>query len=101
MRFTRSTDKSKVREAIRSLHPVRNSTGSLWGEAMTDPPRGYMPEWLYDALRASEPVYVVFSYDTPIAWLSWGNEGYVWTMPEHRYSATTTAHQNMMRSILW
>ncbi len=100
MRFTRSTDKSKVLQAIYSFKPVRNSTGSLWGEAMTNPPKGHMPDWLYDALRASQPKYVVLSYGTPIAWLSWGNTRLVWTMPDVKYSRTTSIHQSFVRGVV-
>lgn len=39
-------------------------------------------------------VYVVFSYDTPIAW--WG-DGIGWKVPDVRYSVTTSRHQSAVR----
>lgn len=41
------------------------------------------------------PLYVVYSYNTPIAWVIGRGEVKV---PDHRYSVTTTHHQNMCRS---
>lgn len=39
--------------------------------------------------------YVVYSYDTPIAWrLRDGS----WTVPDVSYSRTTTRHQNLVRA---
>jgi len=39
-------------------------------------------------------VYVIWSYETPIAWLSHYSDADVWYVPDEHYSATTTAHQN-------
>lgn len=40
--------------------------------------------------------YIVWSYETPIAWLTYG----IWYMPEKRYSPTTTQHQGKIRTAL-
>jgi hypothetical protein len=40
------------------------------------------------------PTYVVFSYQTPIAW--WSVE-HGWTVPDDRYSATTSRHQGFVQ----
>lgn len=40
--------------------------------------------------------YAVFSYGTPIAWSRHG----VWTVPDARYSVTTTRHQGTTRYAL-
>lgn len=39
------------------------------------------------------PFYVVKSYETPIAW--YHND--MWTVPDVKYSATTTNHQHTVR----
>lgn len=46
-------------------------------------------------LRATDAddFYAVYSYSTPIAWYSHGT----WTVPDVRYSVTTTRHQNAAR----
>jgi hypothetical protein len=41
------------------------------------------------------PTYAVFSYGTPIAW--WSTK-HGWTIPDARYSVTTTAHQGQVRT---
>ena len=41
------------------------------------------------------PVYVVYSYATPIAWLPAHGPGR-WIAPRHRYSVTTSAHQTIV-----
>lgn len=48
--------------------------------------------------------YVVYSYGTPIAWHLRGDyaaeAGYTWIVPDVKYSVTTTAHQNKIRTCL-
>jgi hypothetical protein len=41
--------------------------------------------------------YVVYSYQTPIGWHT--TEG-VWTVPDTRYSVTTTNHQRTLRTAI-
>lgn len=55
--------------------------------------RGRLPDRYSEALRTDEPVYVVWSYSTPIAWF--GNRG--WVMPDTKYSVTTSRHQSKVR----
>lgn len=38
--------------------------------------------------------FIVYSYQTPIAWHS---KDTGWEVPDHRYSVTTTRHQNVVR----
>jgi len=55
---------------------------------------GQLPREHLDALIAAHKagtVYVVFSYETPIAWYSYATE--TWTIPNVKYSITTTQHQ--------
>lgn len=46
-------------------------------------------------LRAqdADDFYAVYSYFTPIAWYAHGT----WTVPDVRYSVTTSKHQNIVR----
>lgn len=54
-------------------------------------------EWTM-ALYASVPIdYVVYSYGTPIAW---HNESEGWTVPNVKYSQSTTQHQKAVRRAL-
>lgn len=64
---------------------------------------GRLPrEWVDDltrvtkaARKANVNVYVVFSYQTPMAWY-YAPEG--WTFPDVKYSPTTTQHQHYIRN---
>ena len=47
----------------------------------------------FDAAGLAPDYYVVHSYATPIAWYANG----VWTLPDIKYSPTTTRHQNIVR----
>ena len=51
-------------------------------------------EALFGAVRHGGRVYIVRSYDTPIAW--WTPVG-GWHAPAQRYSQTTTGHQDAVR----
>jgi len=58
---------------------------------------GQLPREHLDALIAAHKagtVYVVFSYETPIAWYSEHNN--TWTIPNVKYSITTTQHQGQV-----
>lgn len=77
-----------------------NSTGSLrasrWSSQLA-PPRGRLPSAEARQLRADRPSYVVWSYDTPIAWVDSGGS---WVIPDVKYSTTTSKHQNLVRMAL-
>lgn len=59
--------------------------------------RGHLPAEHWDVLHSlvkDNHVYVVYSYATPIAW--WTDQA-GWTIPEVKYSATTSRHQSIVR----
>lgn len=56
---------------------------------------GSLPEHYWESFAHAS--YAVYSYETPIAWL---NEDGVWIVPNIKYSNTTTAHQNKIRTAL-
>lgn len=64
---------------------------------------GELPTVWREVLRVDRPDYVVTSYETPIAWHV-ANDGdgddERWVIPDVRYSATTTRHQNLVRTAL-
>jgi hypothetical protein len=87
--------------AIRGRESFRNSTGSLTGvpvEGGMGLSFGKLPEvWRERLDRARDSCsYIVFSYRTPIAWLSNG----AWVVPTARYSVTTSQHQGLIRAAL-
>lgn len=45
-----------------------------------------------------QATYVVWSYDTPIAW---HHPGDGWVVPDERYSVTTTQHQNKIKAAIF
>lgn len=47
----------------------------------------------FRALGVGSADYVIYSYETPIAWRIDGD----WTVPDVRYSATTSRHQSLVR----
>ncbi len=65
--------------------------GKLWAEYAKGPRTvGQLPKEYQNgphSVFASE--YIVYSYDTPIAWVVNGE----WVQPEVKYSLTTTKHQ--------
>jgi hypothetical protein len=57
---------------------------------------GWLPKEWQDTFYDDDPDYVVYSYETAIAWH--GNRG--WIVPDVKYSLTTTRHQSLVRSAL-
>lgn len=90
----------RMRDAVASNVPNRTpfAHGSMSGRVYTSGervPTGRMPKSERDALASViGPVYVVFSYATPIAWHSAGE----WHVSGARYSNTTARHQYHVRS---
>lgn len=99
--------------------PFQNHGASLRGECKRagyqTPTAGWLNEKPYrESLLAA--TYVVYSYATPIAWCHVSPEhcisdagfttsdgtsdALVWTMPDVKYSATTSRHQSIIRGAL-
>lgn len=55
---------------------------------------GILPEKYRKSVDKSG--YVVYSYQTPIAWLT----GNTWCIPNIRYSAASTQHRNVVLNVL-
>lgn len=107
-RRDRLGNQRRLADALRFGEWFRNTTGSLRGEpgSAWTPSAPYVApglrasgSWLRGDLadEAANARYVVYSYDTPIAWQ---NRDRTWTVPDVRYSRTTTAHQHAIRVAL-
>lgn len=98
---TRTTGRTDLAPMLRDLIPFRNTTGSLRGERVDAFRPDVFYSWLDDETRAAFYAdddagridFVVWSYGTPIAWHTENG----WTMPDRRYSATTSRHQSQVR----
>jgi hypothetical protein len=79
---------------------IANMSGRNYSK-WSNVPKGYLPE-VWNAYNEHNehyghlPVYVIFSYKTPIAW-TFKNNRKVWTIPDVTYSTTTTNHQHIVR----
>lgn len=90
---------------IRNREPF-TTHGALHGEDF--PPSAYelinlsmLPRDLWESVEAAD--YVVYSYSTPIAWHTLHEDGAhngCWTIPDVKYSVTTTAHQHKVMTAL-
>ena len=96
------TTRTTTRNAATIAHAIRQgenftTSGALRGEAF---PifigTGRMPDSEAAQLRAARIDYVVYSYGTPIAYRANGE----WTIPDAKYSATTSKHQSTIRYAL-
>lgn len=91
-------NRHKIIKAIRSNEEF--SIATMRGKAGYGVGGGTMPrrEVYYEAVDAAKAlgkaVYTVLSYATPIGWHV---EGEGWTIPDVKYSVTTSAHQGIMR----
>lgn len=54
---------------------------------------GHLPIEFQNQMKLDKPFYIVYSYNTPIAWYS--DKG--WFIPDTKYSVTTSKHQNYVR----
>lgn len=100
---TRTTVRNAT-QFIAHLEPFRTSNpqGGLWGTDIIDSQAtGALPspyaERFSEAVSKGSVVYAVYSYSTPIAWVSaYG----VATIPPVKYSVTTSSHQTKARVAL-
>lgn len=83
-----------MRVANRDCAPLVARREPFTGSNLRGGPRGIfgsfgrLPNGLRETFYDDKPDYVVWSYDTPIAWH--GRHG--WTVPPVKYSPTTTRH---------
>lgn len=83
---------------------VGSSSNGEWFDAA--PGQGLLSDRSYARLcdsfgeSISSFVYVVFSYDTPIAWFVPMDDASYWTLPNESFSVTTARIQSIMRSVV-
>lgn len=82
--------KDEIATLSNSGHAWKNSTGSFHGEAGPASQTGSLPAEFTASARAAQ--YVIYSYETPIAW----KENGAWVQPDVRYSLTTSNHQGAL-----
>lgn len=80
--------------------------GRMYGGSAQGYTEGALPDEYASEMRDSIVRYVIFSYDTPIAyrrvadWNANGTANYEWVMPDVKYSVTTSKHQGKARTAL-
>jgi len=91
-----SKNRKRIIDLIGTLRSFQiGNMSANWYPTPLAVPIGSLPGDAILALRALDgdtPVYVIFSYVTPIAWRLAGRR---WVAPSHRYSRTTTHHQDL------
>lgn len=90
------SSKSKVQSGMDNLQPF--NIGNLSGSWSFSGQTGQLPKEYADMLTSltqTTDVYVIYSYRTPIAWYSSNDR--TWTIPDVKYSVTTTNHQNVVK----
>jgi|SRR5262245_51175948 len=96
----KSASWTKVKKAVnnRASFTQGNMSGR-WVDDVDDTCWGQLPQEHKDQLKADLivcPRYVVFSYQTPIGWAESMTDKNKWTIPNVRYSVTTTQHQSVL-----
>jgi hypothetical protein len=93
----RRENSETVIEKVADLYPfqVGNVSGS-WFQDGTQPDTGKLPvQWRRGLEDIGCPVYVAYSYKTPIAWYPAGAA--LWIIPDIHYSRTTLQHLSLVR----
>jgi hypothetical protein len=86
-------------EPLRKLEPFKTH-GSLRGEPVTFPSQisqGRLDPKYFPSLHSYGTDYVIYSYATPLAWHD-SERG--WTMPDERYSVTTSKQQGRIATAI-
>lgn len=92
----RGPGKRTISRGMKNRENFRHGNVSgKWFDKLSDVPTGKLPiDTTSDDHRGE--VFVIFSYRTPIAW-TFAHAGTEWTIPDVRYTVTTTNHQNVVR----
>lgn len=100
--------KQLIQNGVDSQTPFRTNTGTVRGYKYPNagdesgyPPMGRLPEEHQKELKIlidKEMIrFIIYSFGTPIAWVHYSGE---WTVPDVRYSVTTTHHQGVVRTAI-
>lgn len=93
MLFRRSDGWWLLRDYLNELKPFKNYPKTFRG-VMEKEGIGCLPPFWSDSFKNSNVAFVIYSYDTPIAWAQVNNKGMMWIHPQIKYSQTTSMHQN-------
>lgn len=104
MTVRKVTRRQAARE-INMMRDFRTTTGSHRGENVKGdgqhslPSNTQLPESLWSEFQNSHAEYIVWSYDTPIAWWTptvkgGPKETHGWVIPDVTYSPTTSRYQS-------
>jgi hypothetical protein len=90
--YSHGQARKDTEEALSERRPFRRFGFKMWAREGYDRLTfgGLSTEWI-DQLREDDPTYTVYSYGTPIAWVTRGG---VVRQPPVKYSPTTTQHQH-------
>lgn len=99
---SKPASRKNVDQIVASIGDLRafkiNTMKGLWFPTSEAVPVGMLSAGHLQALRCAgggvKPIYVVFSYGTPIAWRCAG-DGQEWCVPKVTYSVTTSKHQSL------
>lgn len=90
----------RIRNAIKAGDAFENSSRTFRGYPVNCEPaqilRGELADGYWDAIQLGRPDYVVWSYETPIAW----RVGGCWVTPDVDYSPTTRYHQGQVNTAI-
>lgn len=91
--------RERIVNALSKWEACANSNKTFRGYRVNGPVsmRGDLPEPYRTDIVTDRPVYVVWSYSTPIAWIT--NAGQC-VIPDVKYSPTTSNHQGLCRAYL-
>jgi hypothetical protein len=84
-----NSDKDKLRG--RNYDAYLMGTGKLSGKEL---------DAFISASRTKRITYVIYSYDTPIAWRQWGNDDQRWVLATGTGSMTTAKHMAKVRAAI-
>jgi hypothetical protein len=80
----------KLQQAVDNRTPFRaGNISGRWEIDAGSVPVGRLPAE-YHPVHPSGPLFVIYSYQTPVAWYRDGE----WTVPDVKYSASTSNHQS-------
>lgn len=90
-----AVSRKNAADYIRCGKPFKGS--NFRGEEGRPWQTGHLPRVWAETLRYDDPIYTVFSYATPIAWMNANGQ---WRFPDVKYSITTSGHQRAVSHAL-
>lgn len=93
--------RSHAAALVAARKPFKSSTGNMSGVTWYTGRSGRLGHTLARLIEDQQPDYLLYSYDTPIAWHVPGLPGNGgWVVSPLRHSSTTTRHQSVAAVII-